>query len=157
MKRIIAAFIAVVLASVASHSSRGHAGDTNSDGRLVVHEWGTFTNFSGSDGVKLEYRPLIDNDLPDFVLDRGMQAGLHPRFTKTLLRGRQRMETPVTYFYTDKVRDVNVRVRFPQGLLTEFYPPVQKMLPEFTHAQLHKLPALKDSLLDWVGTSDVDS
>ncbi len=60
MKRIIAAFIAVVLASVASHSSRGHAGDTNSDGRLVVHEWGTFTNFSGSDGVKLEYRPLID-------------------------------------------------------------------------------------------------
>ncbi|HIK92924.1 MAG TPA: hypothetical protein EYG03_13225, partial [Planctomycetes bacterium] len=75
MKRIIAAFIAVVLASVASHSSRGHAGDTNSDGRLVVHEWGTFTNFSGSDGVKLEYRPLVDNDLPDFVLDRGMQAG----------------------------------------------------------------------------------
>ncbi len=96
MKRIIAAFIAVVLASVASHSSRGHAGDTNSDGRLVVHEWGTFTNFSGSDGVKLEYRPLVDKDLPDFVLDRGWQAGLHPRFTKTLLRGRQRMETPVT-------------------------------------------------------------
>ena len=42
---------------------------------LVVHEWGTFTSFSGSDGVRLEYRPLLDEDLPYFVLDRFLQSG----------------------------------------------------------------------------------
>jgi len=26
---------------------------------LTVHEWGTFTSFSGSDAVKLEFRPLV--------------------------------------------------------------------------------------------------
>ena len=149
MKRFVSTCIPVVLAAITIHCSQAHSGDVKSDGRLVVHEWGTFTNFSGSDGVKLEYRPLIDNDLPEFVLDRGWQAGLNPLFSKARLRGRQRMETPVTYFYTDRVREVNVRVQFPQGLLTEFYPPVQKMLPEFTANQFHKLPALKDSLLDW--------
>src|SRR5258708_29049188 len=29
-------------------------------GKLIVHEWGTFTNFAGSDGVYLDYRPLVD-------------------------------------------------------------------------------------------------
>src|SRR5882724_4805341 len=43
---------------------------------LVVHEWGTFTSFSGSDGVRLEFRPLVDEDLPPFVLDRFLQSGM---------------------------------------------------------------------------------
>ena len=30
-------------------------------GKLVVHEWGTFTNFAGSNGVYLDYRPLVDS------------------------------------------------------------------------------------------------
>ena len=33
------------------------------------------------------------------------------------------------YFYADRQREVDVRVEFPQGLLTEFYPPVQAMGP----------------------------
>lgn len=37
------------------------------DERFLVHEWGTFTSFAGSDGAKLEFRPLVDNDLPPFV------------------------------------------------------------------------------------------
>ena len=37
------------------------------------------------------------------------------------------METPVTYFYTDVPRTVNVRVDFPEGLLTEWYPAVEKL------------------------------
>jgi hypothetical protein len=36
-------------------------------GKLIVHEWGTFTNFAGADGVQLDFRPLVDNELPPFV------------------------------------------------------------------------------------------
>jgi hypothetical protein len=122
------------------------------DGDFVVHEWGTFTSFSGSDGVRLEFRPLIDNDLPAFVLNRARQAGDPGLFlSKSRIIARQRMETPITYFYTDRVRTVNVRVDFPKGLLTEFYPPVAKMEPAhqpFTHTASHVVPA-EGSSLDW--------
>ena len=46
-------------------------------GKLVVHEWGTFSTFSGSDGKNLKFNPY-DNDLPDFVhayLARNSKAG----------------------------------------------------------------------------------
>lgn len=122
------------------------------EGELIVHEWGTFTSFSGSDGVRLEFRPLVDNDLPDFVIDRATQSG-KSIFLKSAIRARQRMETPVVYFYTDRLRQVRVQVGFPQGLLTEFYPPVARMLPEGLSAATGQsvLPAdqLRDSLLDW--------
>src|SRR5262245_8334131 len=68
-------------------------------GRLIVHEWGTFTNFSGSNGIQLDFRPLLDSDLPEFVYDRSMQSS--SIFSKSFY-ARQRMETPVTYFYTDR-------------------------------------------------------
>jgi len=88
--------------------------------RFIVHEWGTFTNFAGADGVQLDFRPLIDNELPAFVYDRAMQGTL---WLGKGQRARQRMETPVIYFYTDRPREVSVSVDFPSGLLTEFYPP----------------------------------
>ncbi len=84
--------------------------------KLVVHEWGTFTSFSGSDGVNLDFRPLVTSDLPPFV-ERPSSW-----LAKDRVVAQQRMETPVTYFYTDVPRTVNVRVDFPQGLLTEWYP-----------------------------------
>ena len=86
---------------------------------------GTFTSFAGSDGVNLEFRPLVTNDLPPFVLNAASQAGIP--LLKQQLFARQRMETPVTYFYTDVPRTVNVRVDFPQGLLTEWYPVVKNV------------------------------
>ena len=51
------------------------AGMSQDSDEFVVHEWGTFTSFSGSDGIQLEFRPLIDEDLPKFMLDRPRQAG----------------------------------------------------------------------------------
>lgn len=114
---------------------------------LVVHEWGTFTSVSGSDGVRLEFRPLVDNDLPDFVINRARQAGLPTSpFGKIDYRVFQRMETPVTYFYTNREREVRVKVGFPKGLLTEFYPPVASMKPEFHWT---KRAAVANSELDW--------
>jgi hypothetical protein len=89
---------------------------------------------------------LIDNDLPDFVLNRAKQAGAYHYFAKSLTLVQERMETPVTYFYTDREREVDVKVGFPKGLLTEFYPPVQKMSPPF---ERKNVVPLRDSELDW--------
>src|SRR6266581_7866846 len=135
--------------------SPAFAGGSESN-KFIVHEWGTFASFAGSDGISLEFRPLVTSDLPDFVLDRGKQANLfNQRFaagdrsiytTKSSVRSLQRMETPVTYFYTDRERVVDVMVGFPKGLLTEFYPPVRMMFPVFVKGQSEKLA---DSSLSW--------
>ncbi|MBL8889373.1 MAG: hypothetical protein JNL67_05310 [Planctomycetaceae bacterium] len=99
-------------------------------GKFIVHEWGTFTTFSGSNGVHLDFRPLKDQELPGFVFDRANQSG-YLWFGKGRLKTRVRMETPVTYFYTDVERRIHVDVEFPRGLLTEFYPPVRSQYPPF--------------------------
>ena len=130
-------------------SNRAASKQRADDGTFIVHEWGTFTSFSGSDGVFLDFRPLVaeHSDLPGFVLDR---AAGYPAFTKSRLWGRVRMETPVTYFYTDRVRSVDVRVDFPQGMLTEFYPPVRKSLPAFDPKVAFSTgEPIGDSSLDW--------
>ena len=140
----------VVTGSSAERTTSRHttklSGADSSAGGLIVHEWGTFTSFSGSDGIRLEFRPLADEDLPAFVLDRFLQSGVVDLFAKPKVRARLRMETPVTYFYTDQERDVNVRVQFPEGLLTEFYPPVATMAPRF---KLGEKLSMTDSVLDW--------
>lgn len=123
-------------------------------GKLVVHEWGTFTNFAGSDGAYLDYRPLVGSDLPNFVLDRQKQNVLQKKvdllsFTKTALYTRSRMETPVTYFYTEVPMALKVRVDFPQGLLTEFYPPVVQMGPPSDSKNKDAKPAIGKGFLDW--------
>ena len=121
------------------------------DGEFVMHEWGTFTTFSGSDGMFLDFRPLAaeHSDLPSYVMDRANNSGTS-LFTKRRLFGRVRMETPVIYFYTDRLRSVNVRVEFPAGLLTEFYPPVQSMTPAFDAKIAYgEGESIGKSSLDW--------
>src|ERR1041385_5868371 len=66
-------------------------------GKLIVHEWGTFTSFAGSNGVNLEFRPLVTSDLPRFIMRPPSAMDI---FTKQEYTALQRMETPVTYFYT---------------------------------------------------------
>lgn len=115
---------------------------------LVVHEWGTFTSFSDSKGELVEFRPLVDNQLPAFVYTRKEQLGRDDvafALTKFTTWSKQRMETPVAYFYTDKIRDVNVSVDFPQGFLTEFYPPVRELLPPAYHENWE----MKNARLNW--------
>lgn len=119
---------------------------SNEENKLIVHEWGTFTSFSGSNGVALDFRPLINNDLPEFVEDRQSQFGVSI-LSKGRIRARVRMETPVTYFYTNEELTIRASVEFPEGLLTEFYPPVARMLPPYKPALEGKV--LKGSMLDW--------
>jgi hypothetical protein len=83
---------------------------------MVVHEWGTFTSIAGVDGQPVEWSPLGDqSDLPCFV-DRFRWE------EKLRLAGTVRMETPVIYFYAPRNVSVNVRVRFHQGVITEWFP-----------------------------------
>src|SRR5260370_3639128 len=83
---------------------------------LVVHEWGTFSTFSGSDGKNLKFYPY-DNDLPEFV------HGYEGRYSKAGPQGGTiSLETPVLYFYTERPVTASVQVEFPKGTITEWYP-----------------------------------
>jgi hypothetical protein len=92
---------------------------TQTSDRVVVHEWGTFTSFAGSDGVPVGFRPDNSN-LPDFVYFQDGDPGTKER--RLSKDGTISMETPVLYFYTDRERRLSVRVDFPRGWITEWYP-----------------------------------
>lgn len=82
---------------------------------LTVHEWGTFTSVAGVNGDAAPWRSYAGpGDLPCFVNRFG---GF-----KSVLLGNVRMETPVLYFYGARDLTANVKVLFPMGTLTEWYP-----------------------------------
>jgi hypothetical protein len=83
--------------------------------KFVVHEWGTFSTFSGSDGQQLKFYPN-DTDLPAFV--HGRHRDVKGGRTDVMVS----LETPILYFYTDRDRTVSVRADFPRGLMTDWYP-----------------------------------
>ena len=83
--------------------------------KFVVHEWGTFSTFSGSDGKNLKFHPN-DRDLPAFVHSNRRDVKGGPADVLVSL------ETPVMYFYSDRDRTVSVQVDFPKGAMTEWYP-----------------------------------
>ena len=86
-------------------------------GDLTAHEWGTFTSVAGEDGSAVDWDALgCKSDLPGFVNDFGYRG------FKWKLTGTVRMETPVLYFYSSREVEANVRVMFPHGLITEWYP-----------------------------------
>jgi hypothetical protein len=91
---------------------------------LTVHEWGTFTAIAGKDGRAIEWSTLQGStDLPKFVehiSDANFKLGL---------RGTIRMETPVMYFYSPRDVTVSARVTFSKGLITEWYPHADGVLP----------------------------
>ena len=94
----------------------------------VAHEWGTFTSVQGADGVQMAWNPLSVTDLPSFVHDWPKSGPVDSKTARRQLVSkatsvtRQRMETPVIYFYADDALTVNVGVKFPQGTMTEWYP-----------------------------------
>ncbi len=94
--------------------------------RLIVHEWGTFTSVSDASGKAQVWSPLTGpSDLPSFVYRskeaRPAQGSGQERCLKCEL-ALVRMETPVVYFYADRETTASVKVDFPQGRITEWYP-----------------------------------
>jgi hypothetical protein len=103
---------------------------------FVAHEWGTFTSVQGPDGTLLAWRPLETSRLPGFVYDwknPGFNrfAGGLVGFGKGSLITLQRMETPVIYFYSKKPQTVDVSVKFPEGMITEWFPQAAQIGPSF--------------------------
>ena len=94
----------------------------------AAHEWGTFTSVQGSDGIQIEWNPFVVAELPTFVYDRNRPNLENNRMNfavfaaKTAFLAKQRMETPVIYFYSPEKKNVDVHVTFPSGLMTEWYP-----------------------------------
>lgn len=106
---------------------------------LSVHEWGTFTSVQGSDGKTLTWTPLSSSRLPRFVYDwRSPGEGREkcPWLAdegKGSIPALARLETPVVYFYTDEPKEVDVSVRFPKGLITEWFPQASLVGPSAQH------------------------
>jgi hypothetical protein len=119
----------------------------------AAHEWGTFTSVQGQDGVQLEWNPYVVAELPSFVYDRNRpnHEVNRPNFAlfaaKTAFMAKQRMETPVIYFYSPEKKTVDVRVEFPSGLMTEWYPHATACDAE----RRANSGAKKTSYLEWNG------
>lgn len=134
------------------------AGPAPNTDDLVVHEWGTFTSIQGSDGTPIPWNPFVTTDLPSFVLTRGQPTRdrrvLEPHgqalgmlTLKTSTTWLQRMETPVLYFYSERECRVDVEVRFPKGLITEWFPQASAFGPVARVEPV--LPDTEASLLRW--------
>ena len=99
---------------------------------FVIHEWGTLTSVVGEDGGPIAWHPLRPrSDLPRFVhvgIPKGRQAAT------------VRMETPVLYFYSDNEMDVDVKVDFPKGKITEWYPQARAVTTGINWGRLKVMP-----------------
>jgi hypothetical protein len=107
-------FVAILLAPVAP---KLEAQDQSpQQDRFVAHEWGTFTSVSTADGRTQRWNPLGGpSELPSFVYKTS-------QCPKAELLATVRMETPVIYFYSDHEVRASVKVDFPKGCITEWYP-----------------------------------
>jgi len=137
MKRDIACFaLLALLPACGGTTVEGGEGNGNQNGPanhpashwsgkgFVVHEWGTNTIVVGSDGSLQRGLHHEEEDLPGFVYDR-MKAGLLEGSASVEVK----METPVTYFYSDVPRSVSVAVDFPRGVFTQWFPAAKSFYP----------------------------
>jgi len=88
----------------------------------TVHEWGTFTSVSGSDGQLLPGLEIEEESLPAFV---GSFAGFSPAnkgLAQPVSGVTIKMETPVLYFYATQPLAVRVDVAFHGGAISQWYP-----------------------------------
>ncbi len=142
----VAAVVAVSIgAAIQAEDSPTAKADASKKGRLVVHEWGTFTSLQGDDGRELAGVNIDDEPVPKFVHNLNPYLLNQPLLTDRHWMYRQkgaprnhpqitmRLETPVIYFYPPEGQttplDVNVDVRFRGGWLTEFYPKAKADAP----------------------------
>src|SRR5262245_41516059 len=108
---------------------------------LTVHEWGTFTSVAGVNGDAVAWRTYGGpGDLPCFVNRFGGFKGV--------LLGNVRMETPVLYFYGPRDLTTNVKVRFPMGTLTEWYPKAT-MSRSYNAIEWHDVRISSDAVMEF--------
>lgn len=127
--------------------------------RMVVHEWGTFTELQSLSGESLAGINTDDEPVPKFVhgFGRGVIVPTQgPIRMKSIIRRHpqitMRLETPVIYFYppagSEGETKVDVNVKFVDGWLSEFYPKAEFDAPGYKQNQLSKGTV---SQLNWRG------
>ena len=90
---------------------------------FTLHEWGTFTSVSGSDGVLLPGLQQEEEPLPIFVHSHeGMEPFSAKGWIRPLANVTVKMETPVIYFYTSQPFDAHVHVGFNGGSISQWFP-----------------------------------
>src|SRR6266571_4166164 len=139
---VVAAAISVMAISTWRNSASPSSKNVTRSENLVVHEWGTFTSIAGKDGVALEWRPLNGaSDLPKFVHTiQTVNDGLRHAPPKAQLTAAIRMETPVLYFYSPNDTEVSVKVDFPKGKITEWYPQARSVNTAIDWGRLKVMP-----------------
>ena len=145
-KRLTHLFPAILaIVSCTSPFGTGRAAQEKAADRLVVHEWGTFTYVLDQTGSALSWTPLSGpSDLPGFIYGIGADsrrpgARNNPQI-KVALAAKVRMETPVVYFYADREMTASLKVEFPQGYVTEWYPDGTKTGPGIAWEKFKILP-----------------
>ena len=98
---------------------------------LEVHEWGTFTSVQSSSGQDMEGLHHEEEPLPSFVHGRnGVCYSNMGKCLETILGGvTQKMETPVIYFHGKSNRPLTVKVDFPKGIISQWYPEADGFAP----------------------------
>lgn len=126
----------LTLTLAASYLTAQACGGYGTSDGYIAHEWGTFTSIQGTDGIPILWQSLNSGDLPLFVYNRTRAQDAALLGVSSVLGGGkgtmsaiQRMETPVIYFYSLKPQKVDVRVDFPSGSITEWYPQISKLGP----------------------------
>ena len=123
-RRHLAKALAITLAVIGGLMVTGRLLAQPAD--YVVHEWGTFTSVSGSDGVRLPGVQHEEETLPSFVremdgLCRYMED-CGKGYGRPLHNVTVKLETPVLYFYSDTARHASVSVGFKGGSISQWYP-----------------------------------
>jgi len=158
MSRYAVAFVFLALVAGAHSGSITATSPSASDPELTVHEWGTFTTVAGQDGRAIDWLPLGGpTDLPCFVehfqnrkdvkVALNQPGPLDYTTARSNLWGKVRMETPVLYFYAAREKTVSVHVRFPHGLMTEWYPRATVTQPFIDRSSLRSLS--QESVIAW--------
>jgi hypothetical protein len=130
---------------VASCSRGALAPPGGTDEGLVVHEWGTYTSVQGSNGATMDGMQHEEESLPEFVRQRAPEPGGGEKGIEALPQAvNQKLETPVIYFYTKQATSVRAKVRFPGGIVSQWFPEASSYAP--TVGQMN---AIADGEMEW--------
>ena len=89
---------------------------------FTLHEWGTFTSVSGSDGVLLPGLEREEESLPGFVYCHDGMPRKGKGYARPLHNVTIKMETPVIYFYASQPFAAHVQVGFNGGSISQWFP-----------------------------------
>jgi hypothetical protein len=111
---------------------------------LTVHEWGTYTSLQGSDGRSMDGLHHAEHLLPEFVFARDPLQPDQKGVAFLPEPVNQKLETPVIYFYGEDRQDISVDVRFPEGIISEWYPNATSFEPP-----LDNMPRMAGGEMSW--------